>query len=675
MENHMKKTDTADHIFGQEVRDPFRWLENELDEDTIAWSHTQKEKSSHYFSESETEEEDRKRLTEMWDYPKYFVPVKVKDTLYYQKNDGLQNQASLYMKRGAVNKVILDPNSLSEDGTVALIQTAVSKQGRYLAYSTSEHGSDWQQIRVKDLESGHDLPDKIDHVKFTNIAWTPDEKGFYYSRFDLDEQEGLGNDKYVNKLYYHSLHTFQTEDQLIYEHPENDELLLSPFVTEDGQYLCLHISEGTASANRFYFRRIGAPTQSFLRLFDQQDAEYSFAGNIGSTFFFKTDLNSPKGKIVSINLDDSGEPLIKEIAPENDSVITDAKFANGMFVVTYLKNARHEIHIIRADGQYLHEVTLPQTGSLTGVTCSADDPYVYFGIASFLNPGIIYQYNLDNEGIEEFARSTLSFNTDEYETNQVFYKSKDGTTISMFVTHKKDIVLSGENSVILTGYGGFNISLTPSFNPAVLRWLEKGGVYAVANLRGGGELGEEWHRAGMLQNKQNVFDDFISASEWLIDEGYTNSKKLSIMGGSNGGLLVAASMTQRPDLFGAVICRVPVIDMLRYHKFTIGSYWIPEYGHPENKDHFSFLYRYSPLHNIKQGQLYPSLLVATAESDDRVVPAHAKKFVATLSDQADPSSTLVLRLESKAGHGLGKPTSKVIDEWVDFYTFLDKELE
>ncbi|NHM31364.1 prolyl oligopeptidase family serine peptidase [Neobacillus terrae] len=667
------RSNVVDDFHGTEVADPYRWLEDPDSKETIEWGKEQGEKCEAYFHDTTTREEDKTRLTELWDFPKLFVPKRVKGKLFYQKNDGLQNQAILYKNDGEKESILIDPNKLSEDGTVAMTNYSFSGDGRYLAYATSKNGSDWQELFVREIESGKDLEDHIQWVKFSSLSWAPDHSGFYYSRFPepgtVSEEES-GN---YSKIYFHQLGTPQSKDTLIYEDPENKELMFTSFVSHDDQYIYLEVNHGTAAQNRFYLKKIGSNDQ-FNRLLDKQDAEYTYIHNEGSVFYFKTDLNAPRGRIIVIDIENPTRDNWKEIVSEQEDVIYAVKFINGQFVVAFLSNAYNQLRLYNEDGSYDKQIDIPSIGSLTDWSGKHDQTEMFFGITSFLSPTVVYRYDFSKAELEVYAESELKVDTSQYETKQVFYSSKDGTKVPMFITMKKDLPINGENPVILYGYGGFNVSMTPGFNPAILRWLEKGGIYAVANLRGGSEYGEEWHKAGMLDKKQNVFDDFISAGEYLIEENYTSKNKLSIMGGSNGGLLVAACMVQRPDLFGAVICRVPVIDMLRYHKFTIGRFWISEYGSAENPEQFPFLYKYSPLHNIKEGQKYPPVLIATADSDDRVVPAHSKKFAATLLEKADPESTIVMRLEAKAGHGLGKPTSKVIDEWVDFYAFLDKEL-
>ncbi|WP_417899888.1 prolyl oligopeptidase family serine peptidase [Bacillus haimaensis] len=670
----VNKSDIIEDFHGTKVADPYRWLEDSSSEATLAWVEEREKECQAYFAEIESKSNDKQRLTELWNFPKHFVPKKVKDKLFYQKNDGLQNQAVLYMKQDGGEKVVLDPNGLSDDGTVAMTDFTVSREGRYVAYATSANGSDWQDVKVRDVTIGEDLVDVIKWVKFTAVVWSPDGKGFYYSRFPkpgtiADEEEGTHH-----KVFYHQLGTDQSEDILLHEQPEEKELMFTPILSEDKQYLCLHVNFGTASENRFYFKDT-EKDESFTKLLDQQDAEYSYITNEGTVFYFKTDLHAPKMRVIAIDILNPERENWKEIIPEQAAVMEYIKYVDGKFVMVLSQDAHHAIHLYNKEGRFEQEIELPFIGSLTDLTVNSESTEMYFGITSFINPTSVYHYDFSKNELTLVSESNIPFERMDYETTQVFYPSKDGTKIPLFLVHKKGMELDGQNPVILYGYGGFNVSFTPSFNPAILRWLEKGGVYAVANLRGGMEYGEEWHKAGMLENKQNVFDDFIAAGEWLIENKYTSTAKLSIMGGSNGGLLVAACMVQRPDLFGAVICRVPVIDMLRYHKFTIGKYWIPEYGNAENPEHFPFMYAYSPLHNVKEGVKYPPILIATADSDNRVVPAHAKKFTATLNEKADPSTTVILRLEKKAGHGLGKPTSKQIDEWVDFYAFLENELK
>lgn len=668
-----RKDNIVEDFHGTKVADPYRWLENPDSEETKQWVEAIGEQCDTYFSQTNTKEGDQKSLEKLFDYPKFFVPKKVNNRLFFQRNEGLQNQAILYMTDENEEKVIIDPNKLSDDGTVAMTNYFISNNAQYIAYATSTHGSDWQEIRVRNVETTKDELDHLQHVKFTSVAWAPDDSGFYYTRFPAQGTVSHKDENNYNKVYFHTLGTDQRNDQLIFERKDHKELMFAPMISNDKKYLIIHVFHGTATENRVYIMPLGADEKVY-RLLDQQDASYRYITNIDDTFYFNTDLDATNSRVISINLQHPERENWQEVISEGRNVIHDIEYVNEKFFVAYLHDAHHQLHVFQLNGTYLYEIKLPMIGSLSGMSHNQEENEVYFGMTSYLSPTAIFHYQIDEQELTVIEKAELPMDTNQFETKQIFYPSKDGTKIPMFITHHKDVQLDGKNPVILYGYGGFNISVTPSFNPAILNWLEKGGIYAVANLRGGTEYGEEWHQAGRLGNKQNVFDDFIAAGEWLIENHYTSKEKLAIMGGSNGRLLVAACMVQRPDLFGAVLCMVPVIDMLRYHKFTIGRYWISEFGDPENPEHFPFLYAYSPLHNVKKGQKYPPVLIATAESDDRVVPAHAKKFAATLFEKASEDSTIILRLEAKAGHGLGKPMSKVIDEWVDIFAFLNKEL-
>lgn len=670
----LKKDSIVEDFHGTKVRDPYRWLEDPDSTDSIEWSKQLGKECADYFSTATSQHTDKEKLEALFHYTKHSVPKKAKGPLFYQRNEGLQNQAVLYKEKNGQESIVIDPNSLSEDGTVAMTNYAISYSGQYISYATSTHGSDWQEIHAIDVANNENLGDHIQHVKFSSIAWSPDDRGYYYSRFPEPGTVSPEDESNFNTVYFHKLGTKQQDDILVHEQPEDKELMFSAFISDDKKYIGLYVNEGTATENRIYIKPINSK-DAFIKLLDQQDAGYSYITNEGSLFYFQTNHLAPMGRVVAIDINAPQKENWKEVIPEQQGVLEYVVALNQKLVVAVQQDAHHQLHLFSKDGVYKHEIELPILGSLTDISRNKEEGIIYFGLTSFLNPTTVYSYNVGSNELEVIAESEMTVDTDPFKTVQVFYPSKDGTKVPMFLTYRKDLELNGQTPVLLYGYGGFNVSMTPSFNPAVLRWLEKGGVYAVANLRGGTEYGEAWHKAGMLENKQNVFDDFIAAGEWLITNNYTRKEKLSIMGGSNGGLLVAACMVQRPDLFGAVICRVPVIDMLRYHKFTIGRYWIPEYGSADNAEHFPFLYAYSPLHNVEVGVTYPPVLIATAESDDRVVPAHAKKFAATLKEKAHEDSTIVLSLESKAGHGLGKPTSKIIEEWVDFYAFLDKELK
>jgi prolyl oligopeptidase len=669
--------DIIENYHGTKVKDPYRWLEDPALEETQAWGEEQNEKSKNYFQSIPEREKIKVRLSELWNHTKHHVPEKVGNRYFFFKNDGLQNQPILYMQESLEHEpvTIIDPNQLSHDGTVALTNYSFSKDGSLLAYGTSKSGSDWQEVKIRHIESGTEYEEVIEWTKFSNIAWAHDKSGFYYSRFPKPGTVPAEDQSNFNRVYWHTLGTSQADDRLIYEQPEEKELAFTPFITKDGAYLVLYVWHGTSSKNRIYYREINSE-EPFTRLLDEADASYMPIGNDGSLFYFKTNAEAPRGRIIAIDLQHPKRENWNEIVPEQSDVISFVKVIHDRFVIVYMHQAHHQMKVFNVDGSFVREIPMPNISTVTGVSGQREDKEMFFGLTSYLHPTQVYKYDFVKEKVELIRQSNISFDSASYETKQVFYPSKDGTQVSMFLTFKKGLVLDSKNPTLLYGYGGFNVSLTPAFSTPVLGWLEMGGIYAVANLRGGSEYGEDWHQAGMLDKKQNVFDDFIAAAEWLIENKYTERSKLAISGRSNGGLLVAACMVQRPDLYGAIICGVPVIDMLRYHRFTVGRYWVPEYGNAEkDAEHFKFLYAYSPLHNVREGVEYPPILIATADTDDRVVPAHAKKFAATLQSVNVGENPILLRLEMQAGHGLGKPTSKLIEEETDFYSFLVKELE
>lgn len=669
----MRKDNIVENYHGTEVADPYRWLEDSLSPESQAWIEEQNRITREYL-DIPLRNQVKARLRELWDFPKYELPKEAGGRLFFQKNDGLQNQAVLYYQDPGEEPVqVLDPNTFSEDGTVALTRFEVSRDGKLMAYSVAASGSDWQKIRIRQVESGEEYPETINWCRFTNLAWAPHGRGFYYSRFPEPGSVAPGDQTNYNRVCYHRIGTAQEEDRVIFDRPDAKELGFMPFVSEDEQYLNLVVYRGTASRNRFYYKKLDSHGD-FVRLLDEEDASYRPMGNIGSLFYFLTDLDAPRGRIIAIELDRPERENWLEIVPQGEDIIDSAHFAGGRLVLTYMHHACHQVHLFTLQGEKLGEIELPGLGSVTGISAKYDATTMYIGFTSFLYPPAVFKYESDKGKLVPFGE-TPSFDPREFETSQVFYPSKDGTRIPMFLTHKKGISLDGNNPVVLYGYGGFNISQTPAFSPAHLMFVERGGIYAVASLRGGSEYGEDWHRAGMLENKQNVFDDFCSAGEWLIANKYTKKERLAILGRSNGGLLVGASITQRPDLFGAAVCWVPVLDMLRYHKFTVGRYWIPEYGNAEeNPQHFKFMYAYSPLHNVRDGVNYPPTLVMTADTDDRVVPGHALKFTATLHEKYTGNNPILLRVETKAGHGPGKPIAKLIDEAADFYTFIFRTL-
>jgi prolyl oligopeptidase len=667
-----RRGEVVENYHGTPVADPYRWLEEAASPETRAWVEVQNEVSTAYFQAVEEHPRLAARLTELVDFPRYSAPTRKGEHYFFSYNTGLQNQAALYTQRGLDDQpsVLLDPNQLSSDGTVALVTQAYSHDGSLLAYGVSTSGSDWQEIRIRRVESGEDYPEVIRWCKFASIAWKHDNAGFYYDRFPEPGTVPEEDQSRYSRVYWHLLGTPQEEDLLVYERPDAKDLGFSPFITDDGKYLVLHVWLGTDPRNCLYYREV-ASDGPFIRLLDDFDAAYTFIHNVGPVFYFHTDLDAPRGRIISIDITAPERENWLEIIPEQEDTIAFVIAVNKQFVVVSKRDAHHVIDRYNLLGHRLGGIPLPTPGSLIEIAGEAENTEFFVNFTSFLYPPGVFRYDFLSDQLTLWRGPHLNFAFDQYETKQIFYTSKDGTRVPMFLTHKKGLVLDGTNPTFLYGYGGFNQSMTPTFSAYNLLWLECGGVYALPNLRGGDEYGEEWHLAGMLEKKQNVFDDFIAAAEWLIAQKYTSPERLAINGGSNGGLLVAACLVQRPDLYGAVVCEVPVIDMLRYHKFTVGRYWIHEYGNAEeNAEHFKFLYAYSPLHNVRPGTAYPATLIMAADTDDRVVPAHAKKFAATLQAATCGEQPILLRVETKAGHGLGKPTAKIIEARSDVYAFL-----
>jgi len=672
-----RKDSTVDVYHGVEVPDPYRWLEDADSAETQAWVGQQNKLTAGFLAGVSAREEIKARLMSLMDYPRYSIPSKRGGRYFFRKNDGLQNQAVLYMREtlDGEPRVVINPNLMSEDGTVAVTTTAVSEDGLLLGYGISRSGSDQQEIRIRKIDSLQEYDETLRWCRLTRIAWKHDGTNFFYNRFPEPNTVAPEDRTNYSRVYLHMLGTPQSEDQLIYERPDNKELGFAPRVTEDGKFLILDVYHGTDMKNRVYYRPVES-AGPFVKLLDEADARYDFIGNNDSVFYFDTDLDAPRGRIVAIDIREPARDNWVTILPQTEDVLDYVALINNHFVVAYMRDVHHKLKIYNLEGAYIRDISLPTLGKISGLSGRQNDTEMFFSFTSFLFPNTSYRYDFLADQLSIFQESEIDFDPSGYETHQVFYHSKDGTRIPMFITHKKGLNLDGSNPTLLYGYGGFNVSVRPSFSVSAIVWLERGGVFAVANLRGGGEYGESWHQAGMLDKKQNVFDDFIAAAEWLIDKKYTNPKKLAIKGGSNGGLLVAACMLQRPELFGAVVCQVPVTDMLRYHKFTIGRYWMPEYGNAEaNDEQFNYLYSYSPLHNIKAGIDYPPIFVTSADTDDRVVPAHAKKFVATLQEKAEGKNPILLRVETKAGHGGGKPTTKVIEEQADIFAFLLEVLE
>ncbi|MCA9987950.1 MAG: S9 family peptidase [Anaerolineales bacterium] len=658
---------------GHEVADPYRWLEKPEAPETRQFIAEQVALTEGFLAEIPARAQIQARLSALWDYPKYQAPYQRGERLFFWKNDGLQNQAILYVQEGRDGepRQLLDPNSLSEDGTTAVVGESVSDDGEWLAYLVAVHGSDRTEIHIRNVSSGQDLPEVLAHTKFASIAWLPDSSGFFYDRYPATQAADALYQN--NALYFHQLKTDQDADQKVYDRPDNPSLAFPPEISNDGEFIVLRVWHAAISRNRLYYRRTSADGP-FVQLIDEPDALYVFLGNEGDTFFLHTDWGAPRGRVMAVDINQPDRANWRELIPESEDAIDSAGMVNNGFYLVHMHHARHRLTLYQKDGTLYREVDLPGLGTLAFLQARSADSYFSFSFQSFLQPPTIYRYDITADELTQLWDVPTAFDPAGYLTEQIFYQSKDGTTVPMFVTRKKDLALDGTHPTILYGYGGYSISLTPAFSPAIAQWVEAGGIYVLANLRGGAEYGEEWHRGGMLGNKQNVFDDFIAAAEWLIANNYTSSAKLAIHGGSNGGLLTAACMVQRPDLFGAVLVGVPVIDMLRYHLFTSGRYWVAEYGDPADPAHFDFMMKYSPLHNVQPGATYPPTLVYTADTDDRVVPMHSLKYIATLQEHDSGQNPLLLRYDTKSGHGMGKPTAKLIDQVADLYAFLYRTL-
>ena len=675
-----KKIDQMDEYFGYQVGDEYRWLEDDVREsdDVEEWVEAQNKVTMGYLESLPYRKEIEDRLTQLWDYEKYGTPFKAGGRYYYSKNDGLQNQSVVYRQDSLDSEptVLIDPNQWSDDGTVALGGMAFSDDGKYVAYGVQESGSDWRTWYVMEIETGKKLDDKISWVKFGGADWAADSKGFYYNRYD-EPQEGeeFQSLNKFQKVYYHKLGTPQSEDVLIHKDDEHPEWGFSPTVTEDGNYLVLTVWKGTDDRYRVLYKKLDEPDSKIVELIDNFENDYTYIGNEGTVFYFKSDVDAPKKCILAIDIANPERANWKVVIPEAEEAMESAGMVGDYIIVQYLKDAKTQVKLFDLDGKFIREVKFPGIGSAEGFGGLRKHVETFYSFSSFNRPPSTYRYDLATGESTLLREAKVSFNPEDFVVEQVFYNSKDGTRIPMFIAYKKGLERNGQNPTLLYGYGGFNISLTPSFSIARLQWMEMGGVFAMPNLRGGGEYGKAWHEAGTKLNKQNVFDDFIAAAQWLIENKYTSREHLAIQGGSNGGLLVGACMTQRPDLFGACLPAVGVMDMLRFHKFTAGRFWTDDYGSSEaSKDEFEALFKYSPYHNIKNGTEYPPTLVTTADTDDRVVPGHSFKFAARLQEAQTGSNPTLIRIETKAGHGSGKPTSKRIEEAADMWAFLAKHL-
>ncbi|MEO8575252.1 MAG: prolyl oligopeptidase family serine peptidase [Gemmatimonadales bacterium] len=712
----------VDDYHGTRIADPYRWLEDTDSPETKAWVEAQNRVTFGYLATIPERTAIRNRLTQVWNYPRYYAPTKIGDRLFYYENSGLLNQNILYMKDGdRPARVLLDPNTLSADGTIALSAAAESPNGKLLGYGVSVSGSDWQEFRVRDIETGRDMRDTLKWVKFSDLSWTRDNKGFFYSGYG---SAATGNAMTAvnrnQRVYYHRVGTPQSADPIVFDRSDKPDWLFDIKVTEDGTFAIITVFEGTDVRTRLYYIFLDNPKKPVInapivRLIDKFDAEYHFVHNMGDYFLVRTDLGAPKGRLVQIDINNSQTTRWVTVLPENKDALESVDAAGGHLVAGYLEDAHSNLRVYgmpdladprRNRGQsgpggrlggpsaqerarpigsdprtlsapgypYLGEIPLPGIGTVDKISANPKDNDLYYSFVSYLYPRSVFKYDLKHRSNQVFKTPNLAIDFNQFETKQVFFNSKDGTQVPMFVTMKKGTVLNGNNPTILYGYGGFNISETPSFSATNVVWMEMGGIYAVANIRGGAEYGKAWHEAGMLDKKQNVFDDFIAAAQYLIKEKYTSSPKLAISGASNGGLLVGAVMEQKPDLFGAALPAVGVMDMLRFQKFTIGWAWTSDYGSSDDPKQFQFLRAYSPLHNLKQGTKYPATMVTTADHDDRVVPGHSFKFTAALQAAQGGTAPVLIRIDTKAGHGAGKPTAKQIEEATDRLGFLVRNL-
>ena len=667
-----KKSDQVDVYHGVTVNDPYSWLEDDNSAETADWVKQQNEVTFNYLKNIPYREDVRKRLEELWNYPRYGSPFKKGNYYFYYKNDGLQNQAILYRQVGLQGKpeVFLDPNKLSADGTVALGTMAFSKNGKYVAYMLSQSGSDWQEAYVMEVAEKKRLDDKLNYIKFSGISWKGDE-GFYYSRYpEPDEKTKLSRKNEFHKLYYHKIGTPQSEDVLVYEEKDHPLRTISGRITEDNRFLGIYTSQGT-SGNDMRVKDLQAKDAGYTQIVKGFGTDARLVDNVGGKLLVFTNDGAPNFKVVLVDPKNPESSKWKTVIPERKEALNNIGTAGGYLFASYLKDASTKVYQYTYDGKLVREITLPGIGTAGGFSGEKTDKDFFYSFSSFAYPPSIFRYDIATGKSSLFRKAEVKVDTDQFETKQLFFTSKDGARVPMFLTHKKGLQLDGDNPVLLYGYGGFNQPLTPGFSVANLFFVEQGGIYAVVNLRGGSEYGEEWHKAGMLHNKQNVFNDFIGAAEHLVNQKYTNPSRIAIRGGSNGGLLVGAAMTQRPDLFKVAIPQVGVMDMLKYHRFTIGWAWAVEYGNADSSlADFNNLYKYSPLHNLKDGQSYPATLITTADHDDRVVPAHSFKYAARLQEAHEGDNPVLIRIESKAGHGAGKPTGKQIEEAADIWSFV-----
>ena len=668
-----------DEYHGVKVSDPYRWLEEDVRESQAVkkWVDSQNRVTFEYLAAIDEREPIKERLTKLWDFERFGIPRKEGGRYYYTYNDGLQSQDVVYTQAtlDAEPELLIDPNTWSDDGTVALASFFPGPDGKHVAYLIQDGGSDWRTARIIDVASGAVLDDELQWLKFTGLSWSHDGSGFYYSRYPETAEAAKFQSLNMNQaVYYHTLGTTQDQDTLVYASAENPEWGYDAQVTDDGMHLLITVWKGTDNRYQIVHQDLSGEDNAPELLIGGFENDYTFVGNVGNELFFRTNRDAPRNRLIAIDAKHPDQANWREVIPETENVLDSVSLVGEKIIANYMQDAQTVIKIFGLDGNYERMVNLPGIGTAYGFSGKLEDPETFFAYTSFNTPTMVDRLDVGTGQVEVFQRPSVDFDPDDYIVKQVFYPSKDGTRIPMFITHRKDLQINGNTPTLLYGYGGFNISMTPMFSITRLAWMEMGGVYALANIRGGGEYGEEWHQAGTRLLKQNVFDDFIAAAEYLVEEGYTTSSKLAVMGGSNGGLLVGAVTNQRPDLFGAAIPAVGVMDMLRFHKFTAGRFWVDDYGSSENPDEFEALYAYSPYHNVREGTNYPAILVTTADTDDRVVPGHSFKYAAAIQKAQAGDAPVLIRIETRAGHGAGKPTEMTIEEYADRWAFVAENL-
>lgn len=674
-----KTVEHVDNYHGVEVADPYRWLEDDVREsdDVRSWVESQNAVTFAYLETIAERDAIAERLRELWDYERFGRPFKEGGRYYYEYNDGLKNQEVVLTQETLDTEptLLLDPNEWSEDGTVALASFFPSPDGRHVAYLVQDGGSDWRTARVIDVATGEILDAQLEWLKFTGLSWASDGSGFYYSRYpETSEDEKFQALNMNQAVYFHRLGTDQSEDELVYARPDNPEWGFAANVTDDGRHLIITIWKGTDDRYQIVHQDLTSPDSTPQMLIEGFDNDYTLVGSIGDEVFFRTNLDAPKNRLIAIDMTNSERDAWREVVAEAEDVLDDANLVGNRIVADYMQDAQTVVKLFELDGTPAGTVDLPGIGTATGFEGKAGDPETFFSFTSYDTPTTVNRLDVSTGEVTVFREPDVPFDTSDYVVRQVFYESKDGTRVPMFVSHRKDVKLDGTAPTLLYGYGGFNISLTPGFSITRFAWMEMGGIYAVANLRGGGEYGKAWHQAGTRLNKQNVFDDFIAAAEYLIEEDYTNPSRLAIFGGSNGGLLVGAVTNQRPELFAAAIPAVGVMDMLRFQEFTAGRFWVDDYGSSADPDEFQALRAYSPYHNVEPGTEYPAVLVTTADTDDRVVPGHSFKYAAALQKAQGGAAPVLIRIETRAGHGAGTPTDMIIDDYADRWAFLVKNL-